>query len=160
MRTLAASMTVLALLAGCAQAPSKSSASLPPVVTTDTTMRPRAMDAAPVSRGSLVPTSMIQSPSHRGLFEDRRPPSVVEYLATGCIPGGTLRNFDSYGARISALTDDQKHLLCDPQTSGGLLVAVTPEGDADFRAVAEAAGLSLQPIGRLVAQQAQAVVVR
>ncbi len=87
-------------------------------------------------------------------------PSVVEYLATGCIPGGTLRNFDSYGARISALTDDQKHLLCDPQTSGGLLVAVTPEGDADFRAVAEDAGLSLQPIGRLVAQQAQAVVVR
>jgi flagellar L-ring protein precursor FlgH len=73
MKTLAALMTVLALLAGCAQAPSKSSASLPPVVATDTTTRPRAMDAAPVSRGSLVPTSMIQSPSHRGLFEDRRP---------------------------------------------------------------------------------------
>lgn len=87
-------------------------------------------------------------------------PGVAEYLAAGCIPGGTLRNFDSYGTRISALTDDQKHLLCDPQTSGGLLVAVTPDGDAAFHAVAEVAGLTLQPIGRLVPQQAQAVTVR
>jgi selenide,water dikinase len=87
-------------------------------------------------------------------------PGVAAYLAAGCIPGGTLRNFDSYGDRISPLSNDQKHLLCDPQTSGGLLVAVTPEGDNEFLAVAEAAGLLLQPIGHLIAQQTQAVVVR
>jgi flagellar L-ring protein precursor FlgH len=73
MKTIATWMMLLALLAGCAQAPSKSSASLPPVVATDTTTRPRALEAPPVSRGSLVPTSMIQNPSHRGLFEVRRP---------------------------------------------------------------------------------------
>ena len=39
-------------------------------------------------------------------------------------------------------------------------VAVTPAGDAGFRAVAAGAGLTLQPIGRLVAQQTQAVVIR
>ncbi len=87
-------------------------------------------------------------------------PGVAQYLAAGCVPGGTLRNFDSYGARISALSDDQKHLLCDPQTSGGLLVAVTPAGEAAFLAVAQQAGFDLKPIGQLVAQQAQAVVVR
>ena len=87
-------------------------------------------------------------------------PGVMQYLAAGCVPGGTLRNFDSYGERISALNDDQKHLLCDPQTSGGLLVAVTPEGEAAFLNVAKQAGLDLQPIGRLVAKRAQAVVVR
>jgi selenide,water dikinase len=87
-------------------------------------------------------------------------PGVAQYLAAGCVPGGTLRNFDSYGARISALSDDQKHLLCDPQTSGGLLVAVTPAGEATFLAVAQQAGFDLKPIGQLVAQQAQAVVVR
>ena len=87
-------------------------------------------------------------------------PGVSQYLTAGCIPGGTLRNFESYGARISALSDDQKHLLCDPQTSGGLLVAVAPDGEAAFLEVAKQAGLSLQPIGQLVAQQAQAVVVR
>ena len=87
-------------------------------------------------------------------------PGVAQYLAAGCVPGGTLRNFDSYGARISALSDDQKHLLCDPQTSGGLLVAVTPAGEAAFLAVAQQGGFDLKPIGQLVAQQAQAVVVR
>jgi selenide, water dikinase len=87
-------------------------------------------------------------------------PGVAKYLAAGCVPGGTLRNFESYGSRISALSDDQKHLLCDPQTSGGLLVAVAPDGEAGFLEVAKQAGLDLQPIGQLVARQAQAVVVR
>ena len=63
----------LAFLGGCAQSPNKSSAALPPVVSTQTSTRPRGQEVAPVSRGSLVPVSMIQSPSHRGLFEDRRP---------------------------------------------------------------------------------------
>lgn len=66
-------LALLALLGGCAQSPSKSSASMPPVVATETTIRPRPQEVTPVSRGSLVPTAMIQSPSHRGLFEDRRP---------------------------------------------------------------------------------------
>jgi selenide,water dikinase len=49
---------------------------------------------------------------------------VKRYLAQGAIPGGTTRNFDSYGSKIGPLSDEQKHILCDPQTSGGLLVAV------------------------------------
>ena len=85
---------------------------------------------------------------------------VEAYLTAGCIPGGTLRNFDSYGERISALTDHDKHLLCDPQTSGGLLVAVTPEGEAEFLAVAATCGLQLQPIGRMVPQNDKAVIIR
>ena len=85
--------------------------------------------------------------------------SVDYYLEQGCIPGGTLRNFDSYGGRIGQLTDSQKHLLCDPQTSGGLLVAVTPEGQAQFLQTATDASLSLHPIGTLIEQQTHAVEV-
>lgn len=88
-----------------------------------------------------------------------RLPSVEYYLAEGCVPGGTLRNFESYGHKIGALTDDQKHLLCDPQTSGGLLVAVSPEGEAQFLAVARDLGLDLAPIGVLVERQSHAVEV-
>lgn len=87
-------------------------------------------------------------------------PGVVTYLAAGCVPGGTQRNFDSYGARVSPLSEDDKHLLCDPQTSGGLLVAVAPEGQAEFLAAAQTHGLQLQPIGRLVPQSDLAVMVR
>lgn len=85
--------------------------------------------------------------------------SVDYYLERGCVPGGTQRNFDSYGGRIGKLTDWQKHLLCDPQTSGGLLVAVAPEGQAQFLQTATDLGLSLRPIGTLIERQANAVEV-
>ena len=77
-------------------------------------------------------------------------PHVDRYMEAGCFPGGTFKNYRSYGHKIGPLTDDQKHLLCDPQTSGGLLVAVTPEGEDAFRAVARAEGLDLAPVGELV----------
>ena len=89
-----------------------------------------------------------------------RLPGVEHYLAEGCVPGGTGRNFDSYGDKVGAITEAQKQLLCDPQTSGGLLVAVTPEGEAEFLAVATQLGMNLQPIGQLTARQAFAVEVR
>lgn len=85
--------------------------------------------------------------------------SVDYYLEQGCIPGGTLRNFDSYGGRIGHLTEGQKHLLCDPQTSGGLLVAVAPEGQTQFLQAATELGLSLSPIGTLIERQTHAVEV-
>lgn len=83
--------------------------------------------------------------------------SVDYYLEEGCVPGGTLRNFDSYGHRAVPLTEAQKQLLCDPQTSGGLLVAVEPSGEAEFLAVAAQQGLELTPIGELVARRSHAV---
>ncbi|MCX7249891.1 MAG: selenide, water dikinase SelD [Burkholderiales bacterium] len=78
-----------------------------------------------------------------------RLPGVEHYLAEGCVPGGTLRNFESYGDKIGALSEEQKQLLCDPQTSGGLLVAVEPAGEAEFLALAAELGLTLAPIGSL-----------
>jgi len=88
-----------------------------------------------------------------------RLPGVEHYLEQGCVPGGTLRNFDSYGERIAPLPELCKLLLCDPQTSGGLLVAVSPEGEGEFLAVAAELGLDLAPIGRLVERQNYAVEV-
>ncbi|MFC7410284.1 selenide, water dikinase SelD [Hydrogenophaga atypica] len=89
-----------------------------------------------------------------------RLPGIDAYIAQGCVPGGTQRNFDSYGHKVAPITLAQQQLLCDPQTSGGLLVAVTPEGEAEFLRVATEAGLSLAPIGELVARSAHAVEVR
>ena len=81
------------------------------------------------------------------------------YLQQGCVPGGTERNFDSYGSRIAPLDEGRRQLLCDPQTSGGLLVAVAPAGEVEFLAVAAELGLVLQPIGQLVERRAHAVEV-
>ncbi len=79
---------------------------------------------------------------------------VETYLKQGCVPGGTLRNFESYGYAFGALSDRHKHLLCDPQTSGGLLVAVAEAETADFEAALAAKGFPLQALGQLCAPQA------
>lgn len=85
--------------------------------------------------------------------------SVDFYLEQGCVPGGTHRNFESYGERITALTQLQKLLLCDPQTSGGLLVAVEAGEQANFLALASELGLELSAIGEFVGRQRHAVEV-
>ena len=75
---------------------------------------------------------------------------IEEYIAMGCSPGGAQRNFDSYGHKVGAMSETQRALLCDPQTSGGLLVAVRPEVEAEFYAITVAEGLELIPIGQLL----------
>jgi selenide,water dikinase len=82
-----------------------------------------------------------------------RLPGIEHYLAAGSVPGGTGRNFDSYGHRIAPLNTEQQQLLCDPQTSGGLLVAVAPDGEDDFLALARELGLYLAPIGEMVSRR-------
>lgn len=71
------------------------------------------------------------------------------YRQQGCIPGGTNRNFDSYGSKIGEMTEAQKQILCDPQTSGGLLVAVSPDAEAHVLEIARNRGLSFANIGVL-----------
>ena len=58
--------------------------------------------------------------------------SITSYLEQGCIPGGTIRNWKSYGQKIGAITEQQKLILADPQTSGGLLIAVEEDGIESF----------------------------
>lgn len=51
---------------------------------------------------------------------------LKEYIDQKAVPGGSHRNWDSYGTNISIPDNDEfkKLLLSDPQTSGGLLIAV------------------------------------
>ncbi|MDX1676728.1 selenide, water dikinase SelD [Arsukibacterium sp.] len=77
-------------------------------------------------------------------------PYVADYIAKGCVPGGSGRNFASYGANVSPITMQQQALLCDPQTSGGLLLAVSPQAAPAFHDIALAYDLVLQPIGQLI----------
>jgi len=57
-------------------------------------------------------------------------PGAAELAATGAIPGGTRRNLEdsaAYVAWAGPFTELQQLLLCDAQTSGGLLIAVAPD---------------------------------
>ncbi|WP_080241013.1 selenide, water dikinase SelD [Spirosoma rigui] len=86
-------------------------------------------------------------------------PMVEEYLAQKSFPGGTVRNWDSYGHKISELTETQRYVLADPQTSGGLLIAVEPHSTTEFERVAAEHGFVLQSFGELVEKQPAVVHV-
>ena len=67
-----------------------------------------------------------------------------EALATGLIPAGAYRNRDAYQGSLEIrrqAIDDVKLLLCDPQTSGGLLVALPRERTREYLDRVGAAGV-------------------
>lgn len=78
---------------------------------------------------------------------------VKSYLQQGCIPGGTLRNIESYGEHLGPMSLENLHLLCDPQTSGGLLIAVSPEGEADFLSICDGQKQQVWLVGELINNQ-------
>lgn len=84
---------------------------------------------------------------------------VREYVAQGAVPGGTTRNFDSYGHLISPLSDEQKAILCDPQTSGGLLIAVKPQAVESVKQIAKNANVALYPVGKLLKAESGKVLI-
>ena len=95
-------------------------------------------------------TEMCEGSGVSATLDSARVPRLENidwYIDEGCTSGGTDRNFDSYGAKIGPLTRPQKALLCDPQTSGGLLVAVAPDGLTAFEEVS--AELNLQSFGQI-----------
>ena len=75
------------------------------------------------------------------------------YHGLGCVPGGSERNWASYGHHVAEVEGFERDLLCDPQTSGGLLVAVSPDYLDAVEAIFKKAGLSAQAIGSLSKHQ-------
>lgn len=86
--------------------------------------------------------------------------NIKDYLANGCTPGGAQRNFDSYGHHLSAMNQTVQSIVCDPQTSGGLLIMVADEAQRDFMQVMKNAGFNLQAIGEIVANDPNQALVQ
>lgn len=86
------------------------------------------------------------------IFVEKVPrfPFVERYLDLKCFPGGTGRNWDSYGDKIQLSHEEDRYLIADPQTSGGLLITVDSSGQERFESFMSAQGLLVSPIGRFV----------
>lgn len=80
------------------------------------------------------------------------------YISRGCVPGGTNRNWASYGDLVAEVGETDRAIVCDPQTSGGLLIAVDPDQKEHFESAVDAehfeTGAHL--IGRVVEHEAGA----
>jgi selenide,water dikinase len=81
-------------------------------------------------------------------------PGVERMVRSGIRTGASVRNWDSYGDRVQELAGVnhwRRDLFTDPQTSGGLLIACTPDAARHVLDAARAhgAGQAIQ-IGRMV----------
>lgn len=98
-------------------------------------------------------TEMCQGSNLSAIIEFDHIPrfsGLEEYLAQNCIPGGTHRNWDSYGHNIQLKDESNKLVLCDPQTSGGLLIAVEDGAVNEVEAILKKNNIEAQPLGYLV----------
>lgn len=97
-------------------------------------------------------TEMCEASNLTAVIEFEKVPLIDKdiidyYIAEKCIPGGTNRNWDSYGHKIGKISEYQRIILCDPQTSGGLLVAVESDKEEAFKKLAFENKLELEPLG-------------
>ena len=89
-------------------------------------------------------------------------PGVRELAERGVVPGGTRNNLDAFDAQIDwsdGITDEEKLIFCDAQTSGGLLISVP---SASTQAVLDGLaqrGVTGAIIGRVVAEEEAANTV-
>jgi selenide,water dikinase len=85
---------------------------------------------------------------------------VTELVAEGMVPAGCYRNRDYFGTWIkcasghypapSSPNPDSFLPLFDPQTSGGLLIALAPDNATDFLSKSEERGIFARRIGTVL----------
>lgn len=81
-------------------------------------------------------------------------PGARELASKGSVPGGTRRNkmsLDRVATYDDAIGEADRLLLCDAQTSGGLLFAVEPSRCKDLLSRLTGEGVSAEVIGELTA---------
>ncbi|MEQ9049238.1 MAG: selenide, water dikinase SelD, partial [Marinoscillum sp.] len=74
---------------------------------------------------------------------------VQKYLDLNCTPGGTHRNWKSYGHKITLAEGMDYRLMSDPQTSGGLLVTVSADAQEAFESMMRERGFDLESFGAM-----------
>lgn len=87
-------------------------------------------------------------------------PGVSSLIADGMVPAGCYRNRDHYRPQVSwAGAADLLLPLFDPQTSGGLLIALSPAEADRFLAMAAANAFFAVGIGTVTIREDQLIVI-
>ena len=88
---------------------------------------------------------------------------AVEAVRAGFLPGGLKNNRDFIGDCVgfaASVSQEYRDLLFDPQTSGGLLIAVSPESADAAIAVLESQRVNARRIGRVITKTKPLIFVR
>ncbi|MBX3524888.1 MAG: selenide, water dikinase SelD [Rhodoblastus sp.] len=109
---------------------------------------------------------MAQGSGATVTIEEAKLPFLKEaasLVQKGCVTGASHRNWSSYGEHVvlpAGCDEWRRHLLTDPQTSGGLLVACRAERAEEIAARIVGEGYPFaRVIGRVSAGEARVVIV-
>lgn len=85
---------------------------------------------------------------------------VREELARGSRPAGTVRNVETFRNRVRlSAPESELTLMCDAQTSGGLLIAISPERAAALEARLAESGLFYAKVGTMTADTGRITLI-
>jgi selenide,water dikinase len=91
-------------------------------------------------------------------------PGVWDLLEKNVVPGGTFRNMNGVEDSVDwdeSLTDQQRLLMCDAQTSGGLLISVTKDKVEKLLSELEISGVETRVIvGEITAENSGRILVK
>lgn len=76
--------------------------------------------------------------------------NISHYAASMIYPDNTMRNWSSYQTKVSGIGAESLLTLCDPQTSGGLLITVRADKQSEFETFLAQLGYPLTPFGRML----------
>jgi selenide,water dikinase len=71
----------------------------------------------------------------------------------------TMRNWKAYESKVQGIGSESLLTLCDPQTSGGLLIAVDAAHEVEFKQLAAKNNLQLEPIGKMNEQKEKTITI-
>lgn len=84
---------------------------------------------------------------------------VKDLAAKFVYADNTMRNWKSFEGKVSGISGESLLTLCDPQTSGGLLVSVATTGEKEFLALARQHQVPVWPIGRITAPAEKPITI-
>lgn len=90
-------------------------------------------------------------------------PGIDAYMADYSIPALTYRNWNSYSDKITEPTAAQLHIGCDPQTSGGLLIAVKESKVKDYLETVrefDVFNCALKPVGKMIRSSEKTIILK
>ncbi|WP_100628339.1 selenide, water dikinase SelD [Algoriphagus formosus] len=78
---------------------------------------------------------------------------IQDYIDQFIFPDNTYRNWNAYNTKTEGVKGMDLVKLCDPQTSGGLLIAVSPENQTWFEDTLKQANQEVWQIGSFTPKQ-------
>ncbi|HMP99757.1 MAG TPA: selenide, water dikinase SelD [Cyclobacteriaceae bacterium] len=86
--------------------------------------------------------------------------NLSHYTSQMIFPDNTMRNWQSYEKKVSGIGAESLLTLCDPQTSGGLLICVERDHQNEFEKFLEEKGVRANCVGQMMNPNERAIIIR